>query len=84
LVDRESSRVICPDLRAPIGEIRYSKQDTRLVVSMYSALSIEKGGAVPYRDLFTILRLALMQYITKLAMLQIRSPGPPSHKLYVK
>ena len=77
MVDRESSQVICPDLRAPIGEIRYSKHDTRLVVSMYSALSIEKGGAVPYRDLFTILRLAFMQYITKKAMSQSRNPVPP-------
>jgi hypothetical protein len=37
-------------------------------------LSIEKGGAVPYRDLVTILRLASMQYITKLAMLQSQKP----------
>ncbi len=39
-------------------------------------LSIEKGGAVPYTDLVTILRLSSMQYLqTKLAMLQSEKPG---------
>ncbi len=37
-------------------------------------LNIEKGGAVPYRDLVTILRLASMQYITKLATTQSQNP----------
>jgi|LakMenEpi03Aug12_release.lakeMendotaPanAssembly.Ray.scaffolds.fasta_scaffold3519339_1 hypothetical protein len=31
------------------------------------SLSIEEGGGVPYRYIVTILRLASMQYITKLA-----------------
>jgi hypothetical protein len=52
---------------------------------MYSTLSIEKGGTVPYRDLVTILRLALLHYITKLAMLQSRNPDPPPppHSNYI-
>jgi hypothetical protein len=37
-------------------------------------LNIEKGGAVPYRELVTILRLASMQYITKPATTQSQNP----------
>jgi hypothetical protein len=49
-------------------------------------LSIEKSGAVPYRDLVTILRLSSMQYITKLAMLQSQKPwtlvpATPNYKI---
>jgi hypothetical protein len=42
-------------------------------------MSIEKGGAIQYRDLVTILRLASMKctYITKLAMLQSLKPRSP-------
>ncbi len=44
------------------------------------------GGAVPYRDLVTILRLASMQYITKLATTQSQKPlhappPPPKYKV---
>ncbi len=53
--------------------------------SSFTPLRIEKGGAVPYRDLVTILRPALMQYhITKLAMLQSQKPPvspPPNYKV---
>jgi len=45
------------------------------VTCMLYLLSTEKGGAVPYRDLVTILRLASMQYITKFAMLQSQKHG---------
>ncbi len=42
--------------------------------AILKTLSIEKGRAVPYRDLVTILRLASDD--TK------QNPGPPSQKLY--
>jgi hypothetical protein len=41
------------------------------------ALSIEKGGAVLYRDFVTILRGALMQYIANLAKSQSQKPRSP-------
>jgi hypothetical protein len=47
-------------------------------------LRIEQGGAVANRDLVTVLGLALMQYITKLAMTQIQKPPvplPPKYKV---
>jgi hypothetical protein len=47
-----------------------------LVVFTYS-IDYRKGGAVPYWDLITILRQALIQYITKLAMLQSQKPRSP-------
>ncbi len=40
-------------------------------------LSIEKGGAVLYSDFVTILRLASLQYITKLDMSQSQKPRSP-------
>ncbi len=40
-------------------------------------LSIEKDGAVLYSDFVTILRLASLQYITKLAMSQSQKPRYP-------
>jgi hypothetical protein len=47
LVDQESSPVTSPGRRALIGEIRYSKHDTRLVV--FNVLNIEyrKGWSSP-------------------------------------
>jgi hypothetical protein len=60
-----------------------SKIPTWLTVSPINLLGIEKGVAVPYRDLVTILRLASFQYVTKLATTQ--SPYehififPPNH-----
>ena len=46
-------------------------------------IEYRNGGVVPYRDSVTILRLASMQYITKLAMLQSRKPrsSPPNYKI---
>ncbi len=45
-------------------------------------LSIEKDGAVRYRDLVTILRPESMQYITKLATTQSKKTSvPPSPKI---
>jgi hypothetical protein len=52
-----------------------------LIFVLRTSLSIEKGGAVPYRDLVTILRLASMKYITKLAILQSQKPRPLHPKL---
>jgi hypothetical protein len=47
------------------------------VLRLLASLSIKKGGAVPYRYLVTILRLASMQYITKLVILQSQKPRFP-------
>jgi hypothetical protein len=42
-----------------------------------------KGGAVLYSDFATLLRLALLQYITKLAMSKSQKPRSPSSKYIV-
>ncbi len=52
--------------------------------TLSQSLSIEKGRAVLYRDLVTILRMALMHYITKLVTsddTKSETPIPPNKNI---
>ncbi len=47
----------------------------------FLSLSIEKGRAVLYSDFVTILRMASMKYIAKLATTQNQKPPPHALKI---
>ncbi len=60
-----------------IKPLKWQKWDKSIEHYAIQTLSVEKSGAVPYRDLVTILRLASTHFITKLAMLQSHKSWSP-------
>jgi hypothetical protein len=68
-----------------LPDCKFETLQARNPQNFMNTIEIEKGGAVPYRDIVTILRLASMQYITRQASdcYKARNPGPPPPKQIV-
>jgi hypothetical protein len=68
-----------------LPDCKFETLQARNPQNFMNTIEIEKGGAVPYRDIVTILRLASMQYITRQASdcYKARNPGPPPPKYKV-